>query len=273
MSIQSEYVRYGNAKEHAGFCAWLERAAAPVPAIVVIQEAWGVDEHIEDVAKRFAKAGYVALAPDLFADNGERPVHFSRPRMEAFKEFVNWLPPSLWGDAKAREEALAKLPEPRRSEVAQSLGALTSAFGQIDTYVSNLMAAADYLRSEHRLSRGARVGSVGFCMGGTLSARLACADAKLGAAVIFYGNAPPPDRIGNIACPVLGLYGALDTRVNAGLDNFTSEMQKHGKRFERHVYEGAHHAFFNDTRPSYNAKAARDAFPRTLEFFRRELDP
>jgi carboxymethylenebutenolidase len=249
----------------------MERATPPLPAVLVIQEAWGVDAHIEDVVARFAKAGYLTLAPDLFADNGERPAHFSRPRMEALKEFINKMPPSAWSDPKAREEALAKLPEPSRSEVGESLGALTSAMGKMDSHVAKLLVATSYLRSENPISRGAKVGSVGFCMGGILSARLACADLMLAAAVIYYGNAPPPDQIANIACPVLGFYGQLDTRVNAGLPEFVSGMQRLGKRFEHHVYEGAAHAFFNDTRPSYNALASRDAFARTLEFFRCEL--
>jgi carboxymethylenebutenolidase len=253
------------------FAAWAERAAAPIPAVIVIQEAWGVDAHIEDVALRFARAGYVAFAPDLFSEKGERPPTMTRPRMEALKEFLNTLTPSAWSDPKARDEALKALPEPRRSEVGESLAALTSSFGRLDEYEQEVVDAAEYLRSQHPLSRGAKVGAVGYCMGGGLSVRLACADPKLGAAVIYYGNAPSADRLANIACSVLGFYGALDARVNAGIADFASAMQKHGKRFEHHVYEGAPHAFFNETRPSYNAAASRDAFARTLEFFRREL--
>ncbi len=272
MSFKTEQSRFGSGERHCGFCAWPERATGPVPGVLVIQEAWGVDAHIEDVTLRFAKAGYVALAPDLFAKNGERPAHFSRRRMDALKEFVNTMPPAAWADPKARDEALAKLPEPSRSEVGESLVALqTSAMAQVDSYVPILVDAAEYLRSTHPVSRGAKVGSVGYCMGGGLSGRLACADPKLGAAVIYYGGGVPADGIANIACPVLGLYGSLDARVNAGIADFAAAMKRHGKRFEHHVYEGAAHAFFNDTRPAYHAAASRDAFARTLELFRREL--
>jgi carboxymethylenebutenolidase len=272
MSFKAEWLRFGMSKQHSGFLAWPERAEAPLPAVVVIQEAWGVDAHIEDVALRFAKAGYAALAPDLYAENGERPLHFSRERMEMLKEFINTLPPSVWRDPKAREEALSRLPEPRRSQVGESFGALFgAALGRLDAFVPNLVDAASFLRSGHSLTRGAKVGSVGFCMGGALSARLACADPQLGAAVIFYGNAPPADQVPNIACPVLGLYGGLDDRVNASIADFSAAMNQHGKRFEHHVYQGALHAFFNDDRPSYHATASRDAFARTLEFFRCEL--
>jgi len=180
-------------------------------------------------------------------------------------------PPAGWGDPKVRDEALAKLPEPHRSEVGESLRLLIAGMSKVDAYVPSLVDAAEHLRSEHALSRGAKVASVGYCMGGGLSARLACADPKLAAAVIYYGNAPGADAIANIACPVLGFYGGLDARVNAGIADLVSAMAKHQKRFEHHVYEGAAHAFFNDTRPSYNAQASRDAFARTLEFLRREL--
>jgi carboxymethylenebutenolidase len=278
MPFRTEWVRFGKAgnevreKQYPGFLAQPDRAVAPVPGVIVIQEAWGVDDHIEEVTLRFAQAGYVALAPDLFAMSGERPAHFTRPRLAAVKEFINSLPPVAWGDANAREAALAKLPEPNRSEVNETFSTLfASALRDLGAYVPMLVAAADFLRAEHPLSRGAKVGAVGYCMGGGLSVRLACADPRLAAAVAYYGNAPGADEIAKITCPVLAFYGALDERVNAGIPDFTAAMKQHHKRLEHHVYEGAQHAFFNDRRPSYNARASRDAFARTLDLFRREL--
>jgi carboxymethylenebutenolidase len=271
MSFQTEWVRFGHGSRHTAYGAWPQRAAGPLPAIVVIQEAWGVDAHIEDLTLRFAKAGYVALAPDLFAENGQRPAHFARPRMDSFKEFMDTMPAAGWSDPKVRDEALGKVPEPRRSELAESFAALQTVMPQLDSFVPILVDAAEYLRTAHPVSRGARVGSVGYCMGGGLSARLACADPKLAAAVVYYGHAPPADRIASIACPVLGLYGALDARVNPGIADFAAAMKSHGKRFEHHMYDGAPHAFFNDTRSTYHAGASRDAFARTLDLFRREL--
>jgi carboxymethylenebutenolidase len=70
---------------------------------------------------------------------------------------------------------------------------------------------------------------------------------------------------------MLGLYGGLDARVTGGVADFSTAMQRHGNRFEHHVYEGAQHAFFDDIRPNYQARASGDAFARTLELFRREL--
>ena len=75
MAIKSEWVHYG---DQIGYLARPERAAAPLPGVVVIQEAWGVNEQIEDVTRRIAAAGYLALAPDLFAVKGERPPALGR---------------------------------------------------------------------------------------------------------------------------------------------------------------------------------------------------
>ena len=75
-----------------------------------------------------------------------------------------------------------------------------------------VLAAAEYLRA--RPESNGQVASVGFCLGGGLSARLAAEDGSLAAAVVFYGIAPAPDLIGRIGCPVLGLYGVEDSRAS-----------------------------------------------------------
>jgi carboxymethylenebutenolidase len=270
MSFKTEWIRYASAA-HTGFLARPEHGTPTMPSIIVIQEAWGVDAHIEDVTLRFAKAGYVALAPDLFAEGGTRPEPLSNDRMVQLREFFDSMPPGGWGDPKVRDEALGKLPEPARTQVGESFAALSGAMGRVDSYVPKLVDAASFLRSEYALTRGGKVGAVGFCLGGGLSVRLACADPQLGASVIFYGMAPPAEQLARITCPVLGLYGSLDARVNAGIADLSAAMAQHNKRFEHHVYEGAQHAFFNDVRPLYDAAASRDAFARTLELFRREL--
>jgi carboxymethylenebutenolidase len=272
MSFESEWITFGGNGQHTGFCAWPARAVAPVPAVIVIHDVWGLDRHIEDVALRFARAGYVTLAPDLFAEAGQRPSYFLRPRMEALKEFISALPAMAWGDARVRADALAKLPEPRQAEVRESFGALfTSALGRIHAYVPKLVDAVHYMRTQHSLSKGEKVGSVGYGIGGALSLRLACTDRGLAAAVAYYGNAPPDDQLASVACPLLGLYAGLDRMVNAGIADLVAAMERYDRRFEHHIYDGAWHAFFNDEGPSYHAGASRDAYARTLDFFRRQL--
>ncbi|HEX9316738.1 MAG TPA: dienelactone hydrolase family protein, partial [Actinomycetota bacterium] len=108
--------------------AYRARPAAvgdPLPAVIVIQEAWGVDEHIMDIVRRVATAGYLALAPDLYAAGGERPQPLRAERMEAVKRFVNSMPPGAWTDSRARQEALDRLPEPERDAVTESMAAMS----------------------------------------------------------------------------------------------------------------------------------------------------
>jgi carboxymethylenebutenolidase len=108
-------------------------------------------------------------------------------------------------------------------------------------------------------------------MGGGLSALLACEEPEISGAAIFYGSAPPAEKIPPIQCPVIGFYGGNDQRVNAGIPAFEEAMRGEGKSYERFVYEGANHSFFNDDGQAYNVKAVRDSFMRLLTFFYKTL--
>ncbi len=108
-------------------------------------------------------------------------------------------------------------------------------------------------------------------MGGGLSAQLAASDAGLAAAVCFYGMPPGREEAERISCPLLGLYGSEDERITGQVPAFLETMRDLGKPFEQHIYDGAPHAFFNDTRPSYRVAAARDAWARTLAFFAQHV--
>lgn len=269
MSLKTEWVRYG---DQTAYLTQPERATAPLPAIVVIQEIWGVDTHIQDVTRRFASAGYAALAPDLYAEGGTRPDVLSPARIAAAQQLMNGLAPAAWMDPAARETALLTLPEPHQNDVRATLASLFGGLAiGVERFVPSLLAATRFLRYECDATRGQRIGCVGFCMGGGLSALLACRDPEMAAAVVFYGRAPAAEDVANAACPILGLYGGLDQRINAGIPDFDAAMRRAGKRLDVQVYEGAPHAFFNDTRPSYHVAAARDAFSRTLELFRHTL--
>jgi carboxymethylenebutenolidase len=270
MSLVKEWVRYGERQEYSGYLVYPKRAPLPQPGVVVIQEAWGVDKYLEDVTARFAKAGYVAFAPDLYARDGARPQLLSPERIARLQAFVNELPHGVWQDTAKREQALDNLPEPAKSELKETHGAFTQAVGS-DKHLEPLVAATKYLRKDQAATRGQKLGSVGFCLGGGLSARLAAADPELKAAVIFYGTSPSDELVPKIQAPVLGFYGEQDPRINGTIPAFAAAAERHGKSFEQHIYPGAQHAFFNNYRPSYNLPAARDAFVRTLSFFQKHL--
>lgn len=245
-------------------------ADGALPAVVLVQEIWGVDEHVQDLAWRFAAAGYLALAPDLYSLGGRRPPELAQERVAAVKRFLDTIPPSSWWDEEARGAALAALPAAERDALSATFATL---FGPRDLprWVRALRASVAHLRADSAFD--GRVGSVGWCMGGALSARLACAEPQLAAAVVFYGASPEPGDLAGLACPVLGLYGGDDPRISDTVPALAEAMAAAGKDFEWHIYEGAPHAFFNDTRRSYHVGAARDAWARCLGFFARTLAP
>ncbi|MCY0900603.1 MAG: dienelactone hydrolase family protein [Firmicutes bacterium] len=271
MKLHTEWVRYGNEGQYVGLLQKPSRADGPLPVVIVIQEIWGVDDHIEDVARRFAEAGYVSFAPDLYAVDGKRPTVLAADRVEAVKAFLDTMPSTAWHSPEARQAEMDKLPEAERGAIQETFATLFGGL-QMDRYTGALTAASSFLRDQCEHTKGQGVVSVGFCMGGALSALLACLDPQLAGAAIFYGNAPAADRLHAIACPVRGFYGALDGRITDAVPEFAMAMETAGKDFAYTVYEGAQHAFFNDTRKSYQVTAARDAFAQTLAFFRAALD-
>jgi carboxymethylenebutenolidase len=271
MELQKEWIAYGENNRYLGYLAKPERVEEPLPAVLVLQEIWGVDEHIRDVADRFAAAGYSAFAPDLLAVNGKRPEPLTDERIAAYKSFMESLPPGVWHDEAARKEAMSKLPQKQSEEISETAGQVFGGMSRMAGYIEQVVESARYMRNDCPASKGRKVGSVGYCLGGGLSAQLAGNDPLLAGAVIYYGSAPKPEVIEKIGCPVLGFYGGQDARITNQVPEFAEAMKSAGNRFESHVYEGAQHAFFNDTRRSYSAAAARDAFARTLEFFREHL--
>jgi len=268
MSIKGKWIEYG---EHTGYFAAPEKASLPLPAIIVIQEAWGVDGHIEDISKRFAAAGYAVLAPDLFAVNGKRPASLTPERIAKAVTFIKQLPPTVWGNPELREKELAKLPGPDGVEIGETFGQLFGGPGKLAGYVPQLRDAVRHLRTTQHETKDQKVACVGFCMGGGLSALLACEEPEMSGAAVFYGSTPPIDKISSIQCPVIGFYGANDQRINAGIPAFEEALRNAGKSYEHFVYEGANHAFFNDDSQAYNVKAVRDSFVRLLTFFFKTL--
>jgi carboxymethylenebutenolidase len=262
MAVVDEWVRYG---DQLAYLALPRHAAAPLPGVVLIHDSMGLDECAEDVARRIAAAGYAVLAPYLFAVDGARPQFLTRDRIVEAAGFLSRQPAAALTDCASRASALAELPGPERLRVEETIDGIF-AFGappMLYSRLGPLRLAVRYLRDERSETRGGRVASIGE----GLSALLACAEPELSGAVVFYGMTPPAESIGAIGCPVLAFYGVKDASVNAGIAAFDEGMRAVGQPFEWHVYEGAGHGFFNDTKPAYyNVGASRDAFARLLMF-------
>jgi carboxymethylenebutenolidase len=119
-----------------------------------------------------------------------------------------------------------------------------------------------------------KVGSVGFCWGGSTSFGYAVAQPKLDAAVVYYGSSPEdPGAYAKIGAPVMGFYGGDDARVNATIPQAEEAMKKLGKRYTAAVLEGAGHGFLRQQtgREGANARASAKAWAATLAFLRESL--
>jgi carboxymethylenebutenolidase len=120
----------------------------------------------------------------------------------------------------------------------------------------------------------AKFGSVGYCWGGGMSFTFAGNDPDHGGAVVYYGRSADAATIEKIEAPVLGLYGGSDMRVNATIPDAEAAMQKGGKSFTKHVYDGAGHGFLRqqDGMEGANLKAAQSAWRETIAFFEKNLE-
>jgi carboxymethylenebutenolidase len=192
--------------------------------VIVLQEWWGIVPHIEDVVRRFARHGFVALAPDLY--HGKSTVD-----AEEASHLMNGLD---WARATA--------------EIA---------------------ASVDHLRTKEGCTR---VGIAGFCMGGALTV-LGANAAKVDAYAAFYGFPPKGADLSNVAAPGVIFFGENEGFFSVpDAKAFAEAQTKKGAPTSVHVYPGAGHAFFNDTRPeAYHEASAHDAWRRTLAHFARHL--
>ncbi|MGG0939924.1 dienelactone hydrolase family protein [Brevibacillus centrosporus] len=271
MSLQTEWIHFEqDGMKHRLYTSRLARAKTPLPVVIVIQEIWGTDAHIRDLTDRFAKAGYLAVAPDLFAVEGKRPETLTEERIEQVKAFLETLPPPAWHDAQAREAALEQQPPKAREELRATYADVFAHLKLFPQLLEKLKAAVSFLEG-YALSKGQKIASTGYCMGGALSLQLASSVPNLAGSVVYYGHLLNKEQVATIECPVLGFFGQLDAKINAHLPEFVSAMKEADKSFTYEVYEGAHHAFFNDTRGAYHVEASRDAWEKTLAFFKQVL--
>ena len=209
--------------------------AGPAPIVLVIHEIFGLTDWVRGVADQFAAEGFIAVAPDLLSGMG----------------------PDGGGTAALgdRDHVVATIRTLEPDERARRLDA-------VRVYALDIPAG------------NGRIGSVGFCWGGTSSFAYATSQPELDAAVVYYGTSPETDdEFARITAPVLGHYGADDERVNATIPRAEDAMAD-GQYFEPNIYAGAGHGFLRaqDDREGANLRAAEQAWPRTLEFFREHLE-
>ncbi|GAK57546.1 dienelactone hydrolase and related enzyme [Candidatus Vecturithrix granuli] len=144
--------------------------------------------------------------------------------------------------------------------------------GKLDSQatIKNYVAAVEYLKT-HPLSTG-KVGCMGFCWGGGMTNQVAVNSADLVAAVPFYGSQPAPEDVPKIKASLLLHYAGLDERINAGIAAYEAALKKASIDYTMYMYEGAAHAFFNDTNAErYHKEAAQLAWQRTLAFLNEKL--
>ncbi len=210
--------------------------------VVVIHHMPGYDRATKEIVRRFATLGYDSIMPNLHHRDA---------------------PGAAPDDAAAASRASGGVPDAR--------------------LVGDVGGAAAHLRSLE--SSNGRVGVIGYCSGGRQSVLAAC-NLELDAAVDCYGafvtGTPPPeyalkitnlvDQLPSLRCPLLGLFGNEDQHPSpAQVDELEAILNRHGKAYEFHRYDGAGHAFFHADGPRYSPAAARDGWERIEHFFATHL--
>lgn len=267
MAIEESWICFeGEDREVEGYLALPDGDETGLPAVVVIHEIWGLDEHIKDVTRRLAAEGYAALAPDLYT--GEWREVMSEERILAGMTFMRSASQEVQRDPEKLESALSEKPQEERDATKMLMSIMSP--NQRQRFARDLLGAIAYLQERPEVDPEG-IGSLGFCMGGGISGILATLSPELRASVIFYGQNPPLEHVSDIRASVLGLYGGDDPRITDNVPGFVEAMEEAGKDFGYHVYPAAPHAFFNDTRPNYRPEVAQDAWQRVLAFFKDTL--
>ncbi|HEY9809595.1 MAG TPA: dienelactone hydrolase family protein [Halomicronema sp.] len=243
LKFQSEWVSFPNQDlQIAAYLAYPE-GEGPFPAVVVLQEIFGVNVHIQEVTERFAKHGYVAIAPALYQrlapgyQTGYSPADIQQGRY--YKE-------------------LTRVPE----------------------LLSDISSAIAYLKTQLFVKTD-KFGCIGFCFGGHV-AYLAAILPEIKATASFYGAGittwTPGGTYPTINCTpeitgtLYAFFGDQDASIPpTQIKEIETELQKHHIPHRVFRYANAEHGFFCDHRPSYNSTAAADAWLQVMELFRQVL--
>ncbi|HET9149481.1 MAG TPA: dienelactone hydrolase family protein [Alphaproteobacteria bacterium] len=150
-------------------------------------------------------------------------------------------------------------------EAVKMIGKLNNA----DT-LANYVAAVDFMKKNP--GSDGKVGVIGFCWGGGFANQTAIVSPDVTAAVVYYGLAPKPEDVAKLHAPTIVHLGALDKRIGSTYPAFEKALKGAGKNYTIYTYDGANHAFNNDSDPTrYNASAAKPAWSRTLAHFKKYL--
>ncbi|MET0267110.1 MAG: dienelactone hydrolase family protein [Duganella sp.] len=204
------------------------------PGIVLLQEIFGVNQHIRNVADQYAADGYVVIAPDLFWRDGAR--------IELGYDEAGW--------KRAVELMNATDFDKAQSDVAATLKVLRA----------------------HDATAGQKIASLGFCFGGKLSYHTA-ANGLVDTAVAYYGGGIQNslDRAEQIKVPVLMHFGSADSHIPNEAVQSIAERFEGNDAVEIHVYQGAEHGFNCNHRSSYHQRSAAEAHGNTLVFLSEQL--
>ncbi len=225
--LHTEFIKYpGETGEIRAYLA-RPKGEEKLPGVIVIHENKGLQPHIQDVTRRMALEGFLAIAPDALSPLGGTP-----------------------------------------DEVDKARSLMRELDGQ--STMKNFVAAVQYLKT-HPLSTG-KVGCTGFCWGGGMTNQVAVNSPDLSAAVPYYGRQPAAEDVPKIKASVLAHYAGVDERINNGIPAFEEALKKASIDYKIYIYEGAAHAFNNDSNPDrYHKEAAELAWKRTIAFFKEKL--
>jgi len=236
--IMAEYAFYPSDKGNATDGKMRGLLARPAsgnkfPVVVVIHENRGLNPYIEDVARRLAVAGYMALAPDAIWPLG------GYPNVDKY-------------GAEADEKALEMQ---RKLDTAKIL--------------QDFLAAGDFML-KHPQSTG-KLGAVGFCFGGGVVNQMAVRMPQLAAGVPFYGAAPATEDVPKIKAAMLLNFAEQDPNILGRWPAYEEALKANHIRYEAYIYPKTGHGFHNDTTPRYDEAAAKLAWQRTLDHYSKYL--
>jgi carboxymethylenebutenolidase len=231
MENQQNYVtlHVADGSNMAAYTAFPQHKTSSLHAIILLQEAFGVNHHIRNVADRFAATGYAVIAPELF--HRTAPVGFEGD----YNDFPS---------------------------VASHMQALNN-----DGLTADLSACYQWLTGQQNVDKG-NIFSIGYCMGGRVSF-LANATLPLKAAVSYYGGGLDQftDKAADLHGRHLFFWGGLDKHIKQeNIDTIISAVEAAGKEYVNVKISYADHAFNCDARPNYNKAAAKEALALTLAF-------